>query len=137
MGRWVDFNEILLLSEKRGGNSRPYAQMLAFNDALNDCGLPDISYIGDPFTWCNKISGPDRVLAFLDRFLCSSNWHLTFPTAEVVHLSYLGSDHMPILLRLSKETHHRWINASKRFTFEHKWLLEEDFTHFFKQSWRR
>lgn len=47
------------------------------------------------------------------------------------------TDHRLILLRLSKETHHIWTKNSKRFTFEHKWLLEEDFSDFFKKSWEK
>ncbi|XP_073152537.1 uncharacterized protein [Henckelia pumila] len=49
-----DFNEILFESEKMGGLVRPLPQMKDFADALVDCGLQDLSCIGDPFTWSNK-----------------------------------------------------------------------------------
>jgi hypothetical protein len=50
---WVvigDRNEILFSHEKDGGNPRPERYMQAFRDALSDCSLEDIGYIGDRFT---------------------------------------------------------------------------------------
>jgi hypothetical protein len=46
-----DFNEILYAHEKEGGNPRPLAMMQKFRECLSDCGLEDLGYIGDPFTW--------------------------------------------------------------------------------------
>lgn len=135
---WVlggDFNEILFESEKRGGVSRPFSQMQAFSDALEDCGLREISYVGDNFTWCNKRQGDDRILARLDRFLCNFKWNLLFPSAVVQNHIYLSYDHRPIFLRLSQVRKNCWNKFPKRFTFEHKWVLENDFTDFFKLSW--
>lgn len=99
-----DFNEILLLSEKMGGNSRSYTQMNAFSDVLHDCGLSDLSCVGDLFTWSNKRSGPDQIMARLDRFLCNIPGHEVFPNAVAENLNFLGSDHRPILLNLSNVT---------------------------------
>jgi hypothetical protein len=51
---WVllgDFNEILFSHEKEGGNPRPHNFMQAFQDVLTGCGLEDIGYSGDMFTW--------------------------------------------------------------------------------------
>lgn len=38
-----DFNELLHIEEKRGGRIKPYAQMQAFRDVLDYCGLVDLS----------------------------------------------------------------------------------------------
>ena len=46
-----DFNEILYHHEKEGGRVRSQAQMQAFQDALMDCELADIGFLGDVFTW--------------------------------------------------------------------------------------
>lgn len=46
-----DFNEILYSLEKEGGNASPNAMMKEFRDCLAECGLDDMGYIGDPFTW--------------------------------------------------------------------------------------
>jgi hypothetical protein len=50
---WVvigDFNEILFSHEKEGGNPRPQPYMQNFREALMDCNLEDIGFMGDPFT---------------------------------------------------------------------------------------
>lgn len=68
--RWLiggDFNEILYDSEKQGGIQRNRKQMLGFAEALEDCGLKDIPFTGDIFTWCNRRVGGELILARLDR----------------------------------------------------------------------
>ena len=46
-----DLNEILFNHEKEGGNLRPHNRMQAFRDVLDDCGLIDLGFTGEPFTW--------------------------------------------------------------------------------------
>jgi hypothetical protein len=46
-----DFNEIAFSHEKYGANDRPPSYMQAFQDALDDCGLEDLGFSGDPFMW--------------------------------------------------------------------------------------
>jgi hypothetical protein len=46
-----DFNEILYSWEKEGGAPRANRYMKSFQDCLSDCGLEDLGYIGDIFTW--------------------------------------------------------------------------------------
>lgn len=48
-----DFNEILFYWEKMGGQSRVPSQMAGFADTLDDCGLKDLNFKGNQFTWCN------------------------------------------------------------------------------------
>lgn len=44
------FNEILFNCEKEGGPSRADNYMLNFQQALEDCDLHDLGFVGDPFT---------------------------------------------------------------------------------------
>lgn len=46
-----DFSEILYSHEKEGGNLRPIKMMEDFQNVLADCGLEDLGYAGDIFTW--------------------------------------------------------------------------------------
>jgi hypothetical protein len=46
-----DLNDILFLHEKEGGNPRPQQYMVAFQQAIDDCNLHDMGYVGDIFTW--------------------------------------------------------------------------------------
>ena len=50
---WIcigDFNEILHLRDKVGGNLRPDGQMRSFRETVNRCNLQDMGYIGSDFT---------------------------------------------------------------------------------------
>lgn len=37
----------------------------------------------------------------LDHFLCNLEWASLFPMAEVINFDFYGSDHMPILIKLT------------------------------------
>jgi hypothetical protein len=76
--KWLvigDWDEILYNHEKEGGNPRPIHYMLTFRDALIDCGLEDLGYAGDSFTWRRKWSR--RILGIrerLDRACANEAW---------------------------------------------------------------
>ena len=46
-----DFNELLKSYEKLGRRLRPYGQMQKFQEALDECGLFDLGFVGNKFTW--------------------------------------------------------------------------------------
>jgi hypothetical protein len=49
-----DFNEILLVCEKEGGQPRQQGYMDQFREALEECELTDLGFVGDSFTWRNN-----------------------------------------------------------------------------------
>ena len=49
-----DFNETLVSSKHFGTNALPEAQMTAFRECVEDCGLIDVGWLGLPFTWDNR-----------------------------------------------------------------------------------
>ena len=56
---WVvmgDFNEVLCAHEHDGVGNRSQAQMDAFRDALDTCGLTDIGFIGRNWTFEKKVT---------------------------------------------------------------------------------
>ncbi|KAH9770133.1 hypothetical protein KPL71_012275 [Citrus sinensis] len=69
-----DFNEILNLNEKLGGNDRCLNMVAEFREAVTDCSLVDLGCKGYPFTWSNKRYGPHLIEERLDRFLGSKGW---------------------------------------------------------------
>lgn len=75
------------------------------------------------------------ILARLDRFVCNFDCHMAFPFAEVENLAYFGSDHRPISMVLKSIFLPKIMKYSKRFTFEHKWIMEEYFFEYIKKSW--
>ncbi|KAG6629896.1 hypothetical protein CIPAW_14G116800 [Carya illinoinensis] len=66
-----DFNEVLSFNEKVGGRARTDRQIQEFRDLLDECGLLDLGYIGNPFTWCNKREPQHSISERLDRGLAN------------------------------------------------------------------
>ena len=66
-----DFNEILHVDEKLGWKERDLNQMKAFRESLNVCGLFDLGFIGQRYTWRNGRFGDQRTLLRLDRMVAN------------------------------------------------------------------
>ena len=56
-----DFNEIVALEEKFGREDRSFRQMTGFREALSDCSLTDLGFVGPEFTWSNNRKDDDLV----------------------------------------------------------------------------
>ena len=57
---WIclgDFNGVLDNSEKLGGVPKDWNSMTGFREALDDCGLEDLGFVGPYFTLCNQKRG--------------------------------------------------------------------------------
>ncbi|KAL2899485.1 DNA ligase [Bienertia sinuspersici] len=67
-------------------------------DALDECGLQDIGYVGDLFTWWNKPAIPNDVMERLYFGVANVGWHNLFPNLEVCHLAFDASNSKPIKL---------------------------------------
>jgi hypothetical protein len=62
-----DFNEILTQEEKPGALLRKEWQMDQFRNALVNCQLTDLGFIGSKYTWTNCRSDGNFVKERLDR----------------------------------------------------------------------
>ncbi|XP_021309167.1 uncharacterized protein LOC110432706 [Sorghum bicolor] len=114
-----DLNEIWYHHEKEGGRARSQRQLQDFQDALDDCGLSDMGYSGDIFTWHRG-----RIRERLDRGVINDQWRDMFPNAKIVNGEYLKSDHRPLSVRTEALQGQYQVNCvTKRF--EAKWLKEE------------
>ena len=72
--------------------------MQDFKDVLDECGLMDLGYVGDKFTWRGKRAG-GLVLERLDRVVASNGWFSRFPGSKVQHHHTYSSDHKAILVK--------------------------------------
>jgi len=88
------------------------------SEKFYSCCLMDMGSKGCAYTWMNNRLGDDLVKERLDRVLCTMEWRLTYPEAEVYALPPVGSDHSPLLLN----TEARPRRQHKRFIFEAYWL---------------
>ena len=74
---WVvygDFNEILHPNGKLGWRERVANQIRNFRDVLSRCGLVDLGFVGQKYTWCNGRHGEHRTLLRLDRMVANEAW---------------------------------------------------------------
>lgn len=91
-----DFNEVLVVDEHEGRDLRSNRQMENFRNALRNCPLIDMGFIGHKFTWETTREGGIEVR--LDRAVANQKWLDLFPNFKVVHLNATSSDHLPVLV---------------------------------------
>lgn len=127
---WViggDFNEILWDEEKSGGSYRDVRLIQNLCDTLDFCGLKDLNFKGDIFTWCNRRHSDDQVSLRLDRFVANSAFLDIFPECLVSNLDWAKSDHKPIELCLDRFWGQKFIpKAARPFKFEECWSHEDE-----------
>lgn len=98
---WVilgDFNELLYMSEKKGCLSHRERLILAFREAVEDCGSEDLGYSRHPYTWEKWRGTRNWVEERLDRTLSNRAWRNQFGLAKVSHVPQSTSNHLPIFL---------------------------------------
>ncbi|XP_028115672.1 uncharacterized protein LOC114313490 [Camellia sinensis] len=112
-------------------------QMEDFRQALSDCHLSNMGFIGWKFTWCNnRASG--LVRERLDRGLVTDEWQTLFPEAHLHTLVSLVSDHSPILVdcfgvrRVRSQPGPRW---GRVYRFEAIWLRKESCEQVVANCW--
>lgn len=130
-----DFNTIVRLDERTGGNGRLSTDSLAFGEWINDLSLIDMGFRGNQYTWRRGRAENTFVAKRLDRVLCCAQARLQWQEAIVTHLPTLASDHTPLYLQFSPT---RNMNASRRpFRFEAAWLTHPGFKELLDASWNR
>jgi ribosome-binding protein aMBF1 (putative translation factor) len=124
-----DLNEVLYSFEKEGGRPRPNQFLIAFQEALADCGLTDLGYSGDKFTWHRG-----GIRECLDRAIACDAWRSKFADATVENLDYSRSDHRPILLKFG-DNPVREDRVPSVLRFEARWLKEKNFHDIVQEAW--
>jgi len=128
-----DFNEIMGMSEKEGGSTRPRQQMESFVDTINWCGLRDIGFIGPKFTWLYKSRDGLQIRERLDRALATVEWVNLFPMARLYHLTSAASDHSPLALHFVQRIRER--RRKRLFRFESMWLKDPKCEEVVLEAW--
>ena len=95
-----DFNVISSTQEKLGGREYNINKSLEFINVIDSCGLLDMGYSGQPYTWCNHRKDGSRIWKRLDRGMVNDNWLDKMPSTNITHLPSVGSDHCPLLMEV-------------------------------------
>ncbi|CAL9240243.1 unnamed protein product, partial [Arabidopsis halleri] len=128
-----DFNTILRLDERTGGNGRLSSDSLTFGQWINELSLIDLGFKGGKYTWKRGKTESTFVAKRLDRVLCCPQARLKWQEAGVRHLPFLASDHAPLYVQLKPD---RVMNPQRRpFRFEAAWLKHESFKELLTASW--
>ncbi|XP_050221576.1 uncharacterized protein LOC126671815 isoform X1 [Mercurialis annua] len=127
-----EFNLFVFHYEKEGGRCREQRELDMFRQALDECDISDLGFVGSSFTWSNMRSGEQNVQARLDRFLANDPWQEKYVNWQVNHLAKYRSDHCPILLStkggvISKQP--------KPFRFEKMWMTHRRFDEAVVEAW--
>jgi exonuclease III len=130
-----DFNEILTQEEKTGAILRKEGHMDQFRNALVNCQLTDLGFIGSKYTWTNCRSDGNFVKERLDRAVANSEWRAIYQEASVHILAARASDHKPLILQFSQDKEER-MEFYRSFKFEAKWQLEDEFGGLVEKTWQ-
>ena len=135
-GTWLcfgDFNEILQSEEKQGRLPKPLAPMKHFRTALLHCGLADLGFQGNIFTWNNGREGDAYVQERLDKACATTLWRDKFPHSHVAHLQAAYSDHIPILITIQSPRQAKKKKIPQRF--EERWATYPDCVNIIQTAW--
>src|SRR3954470_4497038 len=109
-----DFNAVKYLHEKVRGRPLTHQQVSEFYDFTSKAGLLDVPTSSPiQWTWHNNNMGDRRIYSRLDRAMCNLIWLSAAPTSICKVLSYVSSDHCPLLLHISPN------NAGKARPFKY------------------
>lgn len=112
-------------------------RMASFRQTLIDNSLTDLGAIGPKFTWNNKRDDQDNVMVRLDRYVADNFWIDNYPGHRVHNFNFYLSDHRPIRLDTNPTAADSPRSYTPKFTFEHKWVIEEDFEKIIEDGWGR
>ncbi|KAK4706446.1 hypothetical protein R3W88_033995 [Solanum pinnatisectum] len=106
---------------------------LEFIAVIEACGLIDLGFSGQKFTWTNKRGIHHRIWKRLYRALANDAWLEKMPQTTITHLPSVGSDHCPLLMgmKAAKNDHTRY------FKFLNFWTDQFNFLDIVKACWER
>lgn len=106
-----------------------------FRDVLVECGVEDVGYEGDKFTWRNNNHTEEGFIRErLDRVVANNQWRSMFPSATV-NSDQRYSDHRPLIIDTQTEDEPPRKISACSFNFEAAWLEEETCRGVVEKAW--
>ncbi|KAG5598514.1 hypothetical protein H5410_029884 [Solanum commersonii] len=128
-----DFNVITSIEEKLRGVPYNMRKRLEFIDVIEACGLLDLGFSGQKFTWSNKRGINHKIWKRLDRAMISDSWLEKMPQTTITHLPSVGSDQCPLLMEMNTI----FYDHIKYFKFLNCWANQPNFLGTVKACWER
>ncbi|XP_018843481.2 uncharacterized protein LOC109008014 [Juglans regia] len=95
-----------------------------FIEAIEVCGLYEVQFQGDSFTWSNRREWRCFTKEKLDRAFGNQSWFNLFTDSSVGSLAAQCSDHCPILLLVGNDEGER--KKTQSFRYEASWGKREE-----------
>ena len=104
-----------------------------FIAVIEACGLVDIGFSCNKFTWSNQRGVNHGIWKRFDCAIINDPWLKNMPQRTITHLSSTVSDHCPLLIEMvSKETNH-----IKYFKFLNCWVDNPLYMEIVQACWDR
>ncbi|KAL5719042.1 hypothetical protein ACHQM5_011876 [Ranunculus cassubicifolius] len=126
-----DLNVIFHQSEKQGGRPFDGREVQFARNIIQQEGLVDLGFAGNPFTWDNGRENDAHIKQRIDRGLANAEWVFLFPNANIFHLPAIESDHCPIMLNSDPNSE----SGPKPFRFQAMWTSHVDYPNIIADSW--
>ncbi|XP_055814558.1 uncharacterized protein LOC129884254 [Solanum dulcamara] len=117
--------------EKLGGAIYNMRKSFEFISIIEACGLQDLGFSGQKFTWYNQRGILSRIWKRLDRGMVNDKWLEVMPQTPITHLPTVGSDHCPLLLEMTEHNYHH----IKYFKFLNCWTDHPAFMETVSNCW--
>jgi hypothetical protein len=111
-----------------------------FKETLEECGLHDLGFTGDPFTWRNNNHDARRYIRErLDRAVATQEWCNKFISYRVEHGDPGHSDHRPIIVHINEDVpvQRSGTSGDAGFRFEASWMEEDMCATVIENAWQR
>ncbi|KAF2311097.1 hypothetical protein GH714_019478 [Hevea brasiliensis] len=102
-----------------------------YHNFLFDGLLEELEFKGNRYTWSNMQSGQARVMERIDKAISNPEWRLLFPSSQLIHGKFKGSDHRPLILFLNR----RPKKVRRNFNFDLRWSSFSDCDDIIKNVW--
>lgn len=111
-----DFNELLQISDKRGGNRATHSRCQILSEFIFSCQARDVCSPSNVFSWRKK-HNDQYIYEKLDRCFVSPQWASKYQNSFLHYDTYTCSDHAPIILSTNQERQYK----PARFRFQNAW----------------
>lgn len=126
-----DFNALLSSTNRWQGNPVTNAEVVDFQQCLQDTELMEIRAVGDAYTWTNNQEWTDHICSNIDRCFANGKWFSEFSHVIVERLERGVSDHCPQLLKFEHTMPRKGM-----FRFYNVIADHEQFQQVVRSNWR-
>ncbi|XP_019260061.1 PREDICTED: uncharacterized protein LOC109238083 [Nicotiana attenuata] len=93
-----DLNSVLNVDDRINGNPVQQAEVVDFQNCIEDIGVGQITKRGGDFTWCNKRDAEVRIYSHIDWAFGNAEWFNLYTGIEAQYMLLGCSDHTPIMI---------------------------------------